>query len=100
MVRPRPFKVLFSPSTLEYRALPQTAAEYTSSDAPLYAATPSPTRGYVTSTAATPITEEQQDTTQGNGPTNFPPSSYYSVSTPANGVNHHLVPHPTQYAHS
>lgn len=112
---PRPLSVLFSPVSptqgQQYRAVPQTAAEYTSSDAPLYVATPAPTPGYytpsVTSTAATPITEEQDDPPpqrKATGVVPYPPSSYYSVSTASPpvkpAVRYILVPHPNQYLYS
>lgn len=114
---PRPLEVLFSPTPrpyktlpqqpLQLRALPQTAEEYTSSDTPNYyphyvSSTPSPgpVSGYyapsVSSTAATPIEEDQDDIPR-PATKPAPISNYYATSTPAPPSVRYILVHPSQY---
>ncbi|XP_046676055.1 extensin-2-like [Homalodisca vitripennis] len=120
---PRPLEVLFSPTPqpykslgqpVQFRSLPQTAAEYTRSDGGSYYPNgPSPPApGYyapaVSSTAATPIVEEQDDIpaptkplalSQYYGSTPSPPSPP-PTAQPAPAVRYILVPQSTDYVYT
>lgn len=85
---------------MQYRTLPQTAEEYTSSETPGYYQPPSSLPGYFTRTAgpteATPIVEEQDDVPAPPKPSVS--SRLYAGSTPApQGVRYYFVTQPTPY---